>query len=506
MTPRRISRWYCSLSSKIPRFLFFRMGVQISSLPPDCFHLNQKSQSQLSRALWNTMLQPLGEKTDFFDPKANVTLSCPTPHKPFLGTYRNSNYTYPPLEPTNKPIQNWGSDLSCPAQTPSESVPTSVHKLRPTDIKIIAALGDSLTTAVGAKATSLNDLQTAWRGLSWSIGGDGTLEAHTTLPNILKKFNPELFGFSTGTEKETAGFNSAVGGAKANNMSTQARELVELMRGSSKINFKEDWKVITLFVGGNDLCHYCLDRETYSVENYVKHLQDTLDILYQELPRAFVNLVEIMEIAGLRQIERETSGCVVPGATVCPCFLTPQESSPELQEMKIINKDFQIKSMLMANSGRYAQREDFTVVVQPFFRNTIIPLDSNGKPDLSFFSVDCFHFTERGHAEMAIALWNSMLEPVGQKQSYNNFAHDRSKLKCPTSENPFLFTSRNSGLQNTATVVEAGDPTVPYWAVILAVVAGVLAGSVFIGVFMSRRLKKHQHGRDKATEVNLTAL
>uniref|UniRef100_A0A8C3SBS1 Phospholipase B1 n=1 Tax=Chelydra serpentina TaxID=8475 RepID=A0A8C3SBS1_CHESE len=270
--------------------------ADISFLAPDCFHLNQKSQSQLSRALWNTMVGM---------------------HKPFLGTYRNSNYTYPPLEPTNKPIQ---------------------VILRPTDIKIIAALGDSLTTAVGAKATSLNDLQTAWRGLSWSAKDN-------------QHFNPELFGFSTGTEKETAGFNSAVGGAKANNMSTQARELVEIMRGSSKINFKEDWKVITLFVGGNDLCHYCLDR----------------------LPRAFVNLVEIMEIAGLRQIEKETSG------------------------------------MLMANSGRYAQREDFTVVVQPFFRNTIIPLDSNGKPDLSFFSVDCFHFTERGHAEMAIALWNSMV-------------------------------------------------------------------------------------------------
>uniref|UniRef100_A0A8C4WIL6 Phospholipase B1, membrane-associated n=1 Tax=Gopherus evgoodei TaxID=1825980 RepID=A0A8C4WIL6_9SAUR len=162
--------------------------------------------------------------------------------------------------------------------------------------------------------------------------------------------------------------------------------------------------------------------------------------------------------------------------------------------------------MLMANTGRYAQREDFTVVVQPFFRNTIIPLDNNGKPDLSFFSMDCFHFTERGHAEMAIALWNNMLEPVGQKQSYNNFTHGRSKLKCPTPEYPFLFTSRNSGLQNTTPAVGAGDPLVPYWAVILAAIAGVLVGSVLIGVLMSRRLKKHQHERDKATEVNLTAL
>ena len=27
-----------------------------------------------------------------------------------------------------------------------------------------------------------------------------------------------------------------------------------------KINFKEDWKLITIFIGGNDLCQYCLDK------------------------------------------------------------------------------------------------------------------------------------------------------------------------------------------------------------------------------------------------------
>ncbi|KAL8185592.1 UNVERIFIED_CONTAM: Lysophospholipase 1 [Gekko kuhli] len=91
----------------------------------------------------------------------------------------------------------------------------NVHKLRPADIRVIAALGDSLTTAVGAQATGLSDLKTAWRGLSWSAGSDGSLENHTTLPNILKKFNPNLSGFSTGTEKETAGFNRAVGEAMA---------------------------------------------------------------------------------------------------------------------------------------------------------------------------------------------------------------------------------------------------------------------------------------------------
>lgn len=27
-----------------------------------------------------------------------------------------------------------------------------------------------------------------------------------------------------------------------------------------KINFKEDWKLITILVGGSDLCQYCLDK------------------------------------------------------------------------------------------------------------------------------------------------------------------------------------------------------------------------------------------------------
>ncbi|NXD75380.1 PLB1 Phospholipase, partial [Halcyon senegalensis] len=127
---------------------------------------------------------------------------------------------------------------------------------------------------------------------------------------------------------------------------------------------------------------------------------------------------------------------------------------------------------------RYQEREDFAVVMQPFFRNTLLPLDGNGKPDLSFFASDCFHFSARGYAEMAMALWNNMLEPVGEKQTYNNFTYDRSKLKCPNPEKPFLFTLRNSGFGNSDLNLKNTEPSVPYWAVIVAVAAGLLAGSL----------------------------
>ncbi|XP_039425917.1 phospholipase B1, membrane-associated isoform X2 [Corvus cornix cornix] len=446
----------------------------VSYFAPDCFHPSQKGHSQLAKALWNAVLQPVGQKANSFDFSADIILGCPAQNSPFLGTYKNSNYT--PVEPTREPIENWGSELSCPGHTPSSRVPTSVHELRPADIKAIGALGDSLTTAVGAKVP---DLQTDWRGLSWSIGGDETLEIQATLPNILKKFNPNLFGFSSGSSKETAGFNVAERNATARDMPAQARALVELMRSSS---------------------------ETYSVQKYIKHLQDTLDIFYKELPRVFINMVEMLEFSGLRQITASSSECALRAKKVCPCFLNPEENSSELQEIKRVNRDFQAEALQLINSGRYEQREDFAVVMQPFFRNTLLPLDSTSKPDMSFFAADCFHFSVRGYAEMAMALWNNMLEPVGEKQTYNNFTHDRSKLRCPNPEKPFLSTRRNSGFGNSDLSLEKTESSVPYWAVIVTAVAGVLVGSLLGWVVSRRRTKKRQRKADTENNLKTTPL
>ena len=58
-------------------------------------------------------------------------------------------------------------------------------------------------------------------------------------------------------------------------MPFQARLLVEKMKsGKEGIDFQNDWKVITMFIGGNDLCDYCKDR----VRHYLlyMHLQALL--------------------------------------------------------------------------------------------------------------------------------------------------------------------------------------------------------------------------------------
>ncbi|XP_006504111.1 phospholipase B1, membrane-associated isoform X2 [Mus musculus] len=467
-----------------------------SFFAPDCIHLNQKFHTQLARALWANMLEPLGKKTDTLDPKGHISLACPTKDQPFLRTFRNSNYKYP----TKPAIENWGSDFLCTEKSPSSQVPTSVHELRPADIKVVAAMGDFLTTATGARPSGYKRLATPWRGLSWSIGGDGKLETHTTLPNILKKFNPSITGFSTGTLDNKAGLNVAEEGARAQDMPAQAKTLVKKMKSTPTINLQEDWKLITLLIGNNDLCLYCENPEDNSTKEYVKYIQQALDILYEELPRVFINVVEVMELAGLHHVQG--GKCAMPLAVQknCSC-LRHSQNLTAMQELKKLNWNLQSGISELSYWHRYMEREDFAVTVQPFFRNTFIPLNEREGLDLTFFSEDCFYFSDRGHAEMAIALWNNMLEPVGWKTSSNNFIYNRTKLKCPSPERPFLYTLRNSQLLPD----KAEEPSnALYWAVPVAAIGGLAVG--ILGVMLWRTVKPVQQEEEEEDTLPNTSV
>lgn len=52
----------------------------------------------------------------------------------------------------------------------SRKRPKSVHKLRPGDIDVVAGLGDSITSGVGALGRNLLSLRNEYRGVSFSTG------------------------------------------------------------------------------------------------------------------------------------------------------------------------------------------------------------------------------------------------------------------------------------------------------------------------------------------------
>ena len=58
----------------------------------------------------------------------------------------------------------------CQIREKSERQPASVHALRPADIMVIAAIGDSITCGTGALAKDVSGINNEYRGIAFSIG------------------------------------------------------------------------------------------------------------------------------------------------------------------------------------------------------------------------------------------------------------------------------------------------------------------------------------------------
>ncbi|XP_048112740.1 phospholipase B1, membrane-associated-like [Alosa alosa] len=344
--------------------------------------------------------------------------------------------------------------FQCPDMSSSSSVPTSVELVKAADIKVIAALGDSLTTGVAANASSIVEVPIEYRQLSWSIGGQGTYDDVITLANIVKLFNPNVIGASptssvTGqpTTLDQTGLNLAVTGANSRDFPAQARNLIDTLKNYSAINFTEDWKLVTVLIGMNDICDSCKNKTLYSVENFISSINESLHMMMDEVPRLIVNVVQIFTMEPLRQVQEPTVACQLQ-RLFCSCLVTPAENSTDLTEVVALNRGFQTKLEELLNSSTFF-KNDFAVVLQPYLSSTDLPKLPNGTVDFSYFSPDCFHFSVKGHEEMAKGLWNNMFQQDGEKVQLANLT-DSVTLICPPTDHPYIYT-RPRALSSAAT-------------------------------------------------------
>lgn len=84
-----------------------------------------------------------------------------------------------------------------------------------------------------------------------SIGGQETWRTFLTLPNIIKEFNPRLIGHSltdSFTHQNESQFNVAEIGAMSQDLPFMTRQLVKRIKKDSRVDFKNDWKVLALLI------------------------------------------------------------------------------------------------------------------------------------------------------------------------------------------------------------------------------------------------------------------
>ncbi|XP_059052911.1 phospholipase B1, membrane-associated-like [Achroia grisella] len=331
----------------------------------------------------------------------------------------------------------------------SPQPPTSVHRLRPGDIDVIAALGDSLIAGNGALEEYALGALIEHRGVSWCAGGDKTWREYLTLPNILKEFNPKLRGYSTGTGEwfsKNARLNVAFPVASDEDALKQAKIIVARMRASPDIDIEKHWKMITVFLGDNDICSAsCTSPVAWSPSAHAKKLSKALDYLHTHLPRTIVNLVPVLDVSVSVRVVRSPM-CRALHSLFCACFHQGR-GGRELPDLVHMSTLYQKAEATLVESGRYDTRDDFTVVWQPFMKlfNARLPLK---KPlpfaiHQSYITHDCFHFSQKGHALAANLLWNNLLEPVGNK-SDNVPPVLMREFRCPLPGAPYIFTAKNS--------------------------------------------------------------
>lgn len=330
----------------------------------------------------------------------------------------------------------------------SSSPPTSVHKLRPGDIDIVAGLGDSLMAASGAMEEYAIGAFIEARGVSWSIGGEGNWRNYLTVPNILKVFNPNLTGYSTGTGEfisKKAGLNIAFPVAATIDSFHQAKILINRMKSDPNIDIQKHWKMITIFFGANDICSaQCFNPKEFSPLKYAINLRKTLDLLREQLPRTLVNLMPAIDVTVSLRTARSVM-CNLLHPLYCSCLHKGKRA--DIQASKI-SQMFQQTAEALVASGRYDTTKDFTVVYQPFIKLFNTPksnVNNAAKIDPTLITYDCFHLSQKGHALGANLLWNNMLEPVGNKTEMGSPKIFETVL-CPSKKRPYIFTNINSKL------------------------------------------------------------
>jgi len=61
----------------------------------------------------------------------------------------------------------------------------------------------------------------------------------------------------------------------------------------------DDWKLLNIFIGGNDMCGYCSDP-TLAPSICVSHIQEAVRIIYDNVPRVIVSLTGMLQLQVLR--------------------------------------------------------------------------------------------------------------------------------------------------------------------------------------------------------------
>jgi len=271
------------------------------------------------------------------------------------------------------------------------------------------------------------------RDYVFSTGGaDGAF----TIPNILSKYNPNVQGAAQSWTwphihewKDGQWLDAAVSHASVQDCFDQVDYLVyNLKTNYPSVDFYNDWKLLTIFIGANNLCGACEGRAEAKPAYFGAQLKQVLTQIEQRIPRVFVNLVSIFNISGVYYAGQDYWYCELIWHTIKhECYCVETGKPADLQIMDDYAMQYNVISSQLAKEFSSKNNPNFTVVLQPGLSG--IQIQKFGEAYLS--NLDCFHPSLCANQAFTYQIWNNMMTPVGQKLTAPDLKN--LKIKCPTS-------------------------------------------------------------------------
>ena len=309
--------------------------------------------------------------------------------------------------------------------------PKTVDKLVPSDIECFGVLGDSVSAGFSLESHNIFKDLFEYRGKSFPIGGE---KGYRTIPNIFSLYNSSkkcaaygstfithsIMQYPTGVYsgykpfirddvsiKNKINCNVAISGALSNEL---MKMWIQLKVQWLKFSCYEDWKLLTVMIGANDICQYCLNGYNNTVSTYLFNIEQLFQNIVKDIEYLFVNVVSVFDVGLTADWQHKSCEVVHELINECPCILGRDRSGDYRDIVKNLYREINVGLYLLVEKyGKIGILRNVKFVVQPIMEDFKIYNYSY----LSSF--DCFHPSEFGHELMATILWNNMFLPVDKK-------------------------------------------------------------------------------------------
>jgi hypothetical protein len=143
-----------------------------------------------------------------------------------------------------------------------------------------------------------------------------------------------------------------------------------------KVDMNNDWKMITLFIGANNLCAVCESETKYTAAWFESNLQAALTQIHDDIPRVWVNLVAMFNISQVYDLAMTSDYCYAMWDTIlggeCPCMTKLSRPPSARQKMDEMSVQYNEVMHRLAKQWQSKNEKEFNVVVQPFLTNSTL--------------------------------------------------------------------------------------------------------------------------------------